>query len=212
MSVTIIIVAITCLVSYLSFDNIDLRSKLVHHPYSVDKNKEYYRWITSGLVHRDWIHLGINMFVFYQFGEMVEFNFRSDVFFGPTLGPFIYLLFYIIAIAASDIPYFAQYKNDPRRSSAGASGAVSAILFVYMMFYPWQLMYLYGIIPIYSLIAGILYLAYETYSHNKNRAGDTTNHLAHIFGAVFGVLCLFALKPSMIPVYFENIIVGFPWG
>lgn len=208
MSITLVIVIITCLVSYQAFNNPVLKSKLVHHPYSVSRNKEYYRWITSGLIHRDWIHLGINMFVFYQFGGTVERVFTSPDFFGPTTGPIVYLLFYIIAITASDLPYFAQHKDDPTRASAGASGAVSAILFAYMMFFPWVKMYLYGIIPIYSIVAGVLYLAYETYALNKNRAGDTTNHLAHIFGAVFGILGLITLKPLMATVYLQNILQG----
>jgi len=207
-TITLVIVIITCLVSYLAFNNPVLKSKLVHHPYSVNHNKEYYRWITSGLIHRDWIHLGINMFVFYQFGKMVELVFASADFFGPVTGPIIYLLFYIVAIMASDLPFFAKYKNDPSRASAGASGAVSAILFAYMMFFPWVKMYLYGIIPIYSIVAGILYLAYETYAQNKNKVGDSTNHLAHIFGAVFGILGLIAIKPTMALVYLNNILQG----
>lgn len=206
MSVTLVIVIITCLISYQAFKNPLLRSKLVHHPYSVDKNKEYHRWITSGLIHRDWIHLGINMFVFYQFGQAVERIFVSDAYFGQAIGPFVYLLFYVLAIIASDIPYFAKYRNDPSRASAGASGAVSAILFAYMMFYPWIPMYLYGIIPIYSIIAGILYLAYETYALNKNKVGDTTNHSAHIFGAIFGILGLIALNPLKAPDYLDNLL------
>ncbi len=210
MSVTLIIVIITVLVSYQCFNNFQLKSKLVHHPYSVQQNKEYHRWITSGLVHRDWIHLGINMFVFYQFGMAVENNFSRPDYFGPTMGPIIFLLFYVLGIVASDLPYFAKYKNNPQHSSAGASGAVSAILFAYMLFYPWVPLYLYGIIPIFSIVAGILYLGYETYAHNKNRTGDTTNHLAHIFGAVYGLLALIALKPSKITDYLNNLIEGFP--
>jgi membrane associated rhomboid family serine protease len=90
-------------------------------------------------------------------------------------------------------------------SSAGASGAVSAIIFAYMLFFPWVPIYLYGIIPIYSIVAGLLYLGYETYAHNKN-TNDGTNHIAHIFGAVYGIIAVIALKPSMVSVYLENLM------
>jgi membrane associated rhomboid family serine protease len=206
MSVTLVILIITVAVSYFCFNNPALKAKLVHHPYSVQTEKQYYRWVTSGLVHRDWWHLGINMFVFYQFGEMIERIFSTDTYFGPVVGPFVYLLFYLGGIIFSDLIFFQKHKNNPYMSSAGASGAVSAIIFAYMLFFPWVPIYLYGIIPIYSIIAGILYLGYESYAYNKNNANDSTNHLAHIFGAVYGIVGLVALKPTMLSAYLENLM------
>ncbi len=209
--ITYVILAITILVSYLSFQNRELFNKLSHHPYSVAQDKEYYRWITSGLVHGDWIHLGINMFVLWQFGGMVETILSQESFFGATFGPIVFLLFYIFAIIAADIPYFAKHKNDPTRASVGASGAIAALLFVYMMFFPWQKVYLYGVIPIYTILGGIAYLAYETYAHKKNRAGDRTNHLAHLFGALFGIVGIIALKPSIALIFWNNLIQNAPF-
>jgi len=206
MSITLLITIITALVSIQCFNNPALKNKLANYPYQVKREKEYHRWISSGFVHGDWLHLIINMFVFFQFGQILESKFVSEEYFGSTFGPAIYLLFYILAIVASDLIYYAKNKDNPYKMSVGASGAVSAVMFALMMFEPWNTLYLYGIVPIYYIVAGILYLAYETYSHNKNRAGDRINHLAHIFGAVFGIVALFALKPTKIPEYFENII------
>ncbi len=204
-TITLIIVVITVVVSYLCFNNPQLKNRLVHHPYSVERGKEYYRWITSGLVHRDWIHLGINMFVFFQFGSFLEKQFTSADYFGSALGPFVFLVFYIIAIIVSDIPFFNKHKDNPYMSSAGASGAVSAILFAYMLFLPWKNIYLFGIIPIPSIIAGVLYLIYESRAHQNKGTSGGINHLAHIFGALFGIVGTIAIKPDMIPTYIHNL-------
>ena len=209
--VTYIILGITVLVSYLSFQNRDLLTKLMHHPASVSQNKEYYRWITGGLVHGDWWHLGINMFVLWQFGGLIETIFTQEEFFGPTMGHLVFLFFYIAAIIVSDLPYFFKYRNDPQRSSIGASGAIAAILFVYMMFFPWQKVYLYGIIPIYTILGGLAYLGYETYAHKRQRQGDKTNHLAHLFGALFGIVGIIILKPTVISIFWNNLVNNAPF-
>ena len=53
-----------------------------------------YRLLTSGFVHADWIHLIVNMYVLYEFGEFVEYHFVE--WYG-AMGRLIYLLVYLLS-------------------------------------------------------------------------------------------------------------------
>ena len=62
--ITYILIAITAIVSYLSFNNSQLFNKLAFIPYRVIRSKEWYRLVTHGFVHADLTHLFVNMFTF----------------------------------------------------------------------------------------------------------------------------------------------------
>lgn len=206
MSLTIIIVIITCLVSYGCFQDQSLRSRLSHIPYVEATDNQYYRMISSGFVHGGWVHLGINMFVLWQFGEIVERLFMSEQLFGETMGRINYLLLYLLSIIFANLATFIKHKDNRSFASVGASGAVSAILFSYMIFAPWQNIYLYGLVPIPTIIAGLAYLAYSSWA-SKNRQ-DHVDHDAHLYGAIFGFLFTIVLQPSLFSVFLNNLMAG----
>ena len=204
MSITIIIVLITCLVSYSSFKDYSLFEKLKHNPYAEIHRKEWYRLITSGFVHGDWIHLGINMFVLWQFGEIVEKLFMAT--FGSTMGRINYILLCFLTLIFADVPSLFRHKNNPNYSAVGASGAVSGILFVFILFMPWEMLYIYGIIPIPGIIAGLAYLAYSSWADKKG--GSRIAHDAHMYGAIFGFLFTLFLKPSLFSHFWNSLLQG----
>ena len=206
MSVNLIIVAVTCIVSYFAMDNRQLKGQLLHSPYTESRERQFYRWISSGFVHGSWLHLGINMFVLWQFGDIVEGKFKEV--FGLTFGSTIYLIFYLSAIIFGDLPTYIKHKNNPSYASLGASGAVSGVIFIYMLFYPWQPIYLYAIIPIYSILAGIAYLWYSSWASKNSR--DNIDHSAHFYGAVYGVLFMIIAAPGLIPYFIERLL-DFPF-
>jgi membrane associated rhomboid family serine protease len=79
----------------------------------------------------------------------------------------------------------------------GASGAVSAVVFTYILFDPLGKLTLFPIpIGIPSIIFGVLYLIYSAYMGKKNI--DNIGHDAHFWGAVFGFVFTIALKPELI--------------
>ena len=200
MSLTVIIVVITCIVSILSFQNRELLEKLMMKPYNVRHNKEYYRFISSGFVHGGWWHLGINMFVFWMFGRAVE-QYYGIVF--GEYGNILFLLLYILGIILSDAYTYFQHKDNPGYRGLGASGAVAAVLFAFIIFNPWEMLYIWGIIPIPAVVGGVLYLIYE-YVESK-RPGGRINHHAHFFGAIFGIVFTFLLKPNLIPAFIKQL-------
>jgi membrane associated rhomboid family serine protease len=207
MSVTIIIIIFTAIVSIQAFNRADIFEKLKHHPYTEHRNKEYYRWLTSGLIHADYIHLAINMFVLWQFGGVVERIYQS--LFGDTLGMFLFVLMYFSAIVFSDLPTFRKHKDNPYYAAVGASGAVSAIVFTFILFYPWAEMSLYGIIPFRAILGGVAYLIYEQWA-SKN-SNDNIGHDAHFAGAIYGMMFTVLLKPSVYNDFVEQIIYNSPF-
>ena len=130
---TIFLIALTVLISILAFNRRDIFDKLKFNAYYIHKDKDWYRFLSYGLVHAGWTHLLINMFVLYSFGEIVEqlffyyFEFKGYVYF---------LLLYLGGIGFSTLFDYGKYKNDIYYNAVGASGAVSAVVFASILLYP----------------------------------------------------------------------------
>jgi membrane associated rhomboid family serine protease len=200
-SIVYLIIGFTSLISILAFNNPDLMYRLRHWPFQEKRQKEYYRWLTSGFLHGDYMHLFFNMFTLYGFGEAVEYFFEE--YFGQ-FGIFLFVIFYLLAIIASSSATYQKYKDVPSFASIGASGAVSAVLFAAILFMPTVTMRLLILpIPIPAFVFGILYLWYSDYA--AKRGGDGIDHMAHFFGAVFGFFFPILLKPETFPLFLSQI-------
>ncbi len=206
MNITTILVIITCIVSLLCFNNKVLFDSLKHYPYAEARNRQFYRWITSGFVHGDMIHLLVNMFVFYQFGGAIERYFT--LYFGLVGGSVLYLVTYLLIIIMADIRTYYKHINNPYFASVGASGGVSGILFIYILLYPWSMLGLYAIIPVPAIIFGALYLWYSTWAA-KNQQGNI-DHDAHFYGAVAGVLIAIITRPAIVVEFITSLVRDFP--
>ncbi len=196
--ITYIIIGITCLVSYQAFNNEELFDKLSFKPYRVAHNKEYYRLITNGFVHADWNHLFFNMLTLFFFGPTIENVFTS------LYGAVIYILFYLLSIAASSLISLYMHKDNPRYCAIGASGAINAVLFAFIMINPLATIYFFFAIPIKAWIFAILFLAYSTYMAKKNM--DNIGHEAHISGAIFGILFTILTIPNVIEHFISQFV------
>lgn len=183
-NITVIIIAITVIVSLVAFKNDKLFDDLIFYPPAITEKKQYYRFITCGFIHADLGHLFFNMYALYLFGSIAEQIF-SAVF--GQYGNLLYILMYVLALIACLIPTFQKNRNNPSYRSLGASGAVSAVVFAYIVFAPLQGVGLI-FIPLYipGFLFGIIYLVVSYYLDKKG--GGRINHSAHIWGALFGVL------------------------
>jgi len=104
MSLTLIIVVITCIISYTSFQDRSRFVSLMHAPYQEKRSNQYYRMLTSGFLHGGMEHLIINMFVLFMFGELIESYFLTI--FGELMGRINFLLLYLLGIIFANIPTF----------------------------------------------------------------------------------------------------------
>ena len=187
-----IIFVFTIITSIYAFNNTDLFGKFMLHPYSVAKGNKLYTFITSGLIHADWMHLFFNMFTFFFFAFQLE----------VLIGHWQFALLYIVALILSDIPTAIRHKNDYRYSSLGASGAISAVLFSYILFKPLSII---GVmfIPMPAIVFGVLYLIYCMYMSKNSR--DSINHDAHFFGALTGLILTVILVQGVIPHFIAEL-------
>lgn len=202
MKITWIIIILTSVISIPAFSNRELFAKMRFNAYIIKESRQWYRFISYGLIHADWMHLLINMFVLYSFGEQVEMLF--NYFFGLK-GPILFIILYVTAIFISAYPSYEKHKNNSWYNAVGASGAVSAILFSSIICLPSSKIYLMFIpFPIPAAIFGILYLIYSAYMAKK--AVDNIGHDAHFWGAVYGVAFTIVLKPSLALSFINQIL------
>lgn len=197
---TLMIVIFTVIVSIMAFSNNELMSKLIFNPYMVSEKKQWFRFFSSGFIHADWIHLFVNMFVLFSFGKGVEIYY-GQLF--PEHSTLYFMLLYLGAMLFSITPSYAKHKHDMYYNALGASGAVSAVLFTYILLDPLQPLYLYGIIKVPGILVGIGYVIYE-YQMGK-RGGDNINHDAHLWGAGFGIAFTLLLKPSLFLNFIDRL-------
>lgn len=207
MTITLILIIVTCLVSYQAFNNPDMQYKLLHYPYQENISREYHRWLTACFVHGNWMHLAINMYVFYGFGEQVEYRFLEI--FGPAIGRVNFLLLYLATAVMANVPTYYRHRHNQAFRSVGASGAVSGILFVFILFEPWATLGLFFIIPVKAILAALLFLVYSSYA--GRRSNDMIDHEAHFYGAVFGFSFACALKPSLFGDFVQKIVYDWPY-
>ena len=200
--VTFSLIAINVIISLIGFSNADFLDKAMMWPYRVKREKQYYRFISSGFIHADFIHLLFNMFSFYFFGRIIEFYF-SQYGLGGNVS---YLLLYFMGIIVSDIPSYLKYQDNPGYKSLGASGAVSAIIFACILFQPWGTILLY-FIPMPFIVFAFVYLGYCVYMSKKNIGH--INHDAHLWGSLFGLVftvgLIAVLAPQMFPAIIEEL-------
>jgi membrane associated rhomboid family serine protease len=196
--VTYTLMAINIVASFIGFSNANLIDKTILWPYRITRENQWYRFITSGFIHADTMHLIFNMFTFYFFGRAVEAYF-TDYGLGGNIA---YLLLYFLGMIAADIPSFLKNKNEYNYRALGASGAVSAVVFACILFNPWGTIIIY-VIPMPFIVYAVLYLVYCVYMSKKGQGN--INHDAHLWGSVFGFVFTLILMGVMEPALFSSV-------
>lgn len=194
---TTLITVATVVVSFLCFQNGQLFDRLSLRPYRMVHHGEWYRLLTHGFVHADWVHLFVNMFTFWSFGEYIERVFSYLGFSG-----WAFLLLYFGGMVAASVADVVRYREVSGYASIGASGAVSAVLFSAIFLNPWDKILLFAIVPIPGIVFGVLYLAYCQYM--ARRGGDNINHSAHFYGAIFGFIFPALLNPRLVQLFLSH--------
>ncbi|RKD13173.1 rhomboid family intramembrane serine protease [Pelobium manganitolerans] len=196
--VSFVIFVFTIATSVYAFYNPSLYGRLMLHPYSVSRGKSIFQLLSSGFVHKDWQHLIFNMLSYYFFAFNLE----------RAIGHWQFALLYLLSLILSDLPTVQQHKNHYNYHSLGASGAVCAVLFSYILFSPFSSLFIIPIpFPIPAIVYGVLFLVYSSYA--SRHANDGINHDAHFYGAISGVLITVLLYPQVIQYFISTVEAKF---
>jgi membrane associated rhomboid family serine protease len=191
--ISLILILVNCFVSWKGFND---RNFYERYEFSIEKvkiYKQYYRLVTSGFLHVNWMHLIFNMLALYFFSSSVELYF----------GPLQFLLVYFASMIGGDLLSLFIHRYDSGYSSVGASGAVNGIIFASIAVFPGMKMGLFFIpVAIPAWIFGLAYVAYSIYGIRSRR--DNVGHESHLAGALIGMLLAVAMFPAALV---ENYLV-----
>ncbi len=162
-------------------------------PYRTIRNNTWYELITSGFLHGGLTHLLFNMITLLFFGPVIE----------QTIGQEHFVILYFTGLLASSVPSLIKHKDNPEYATIGASGAVESVLFAFIIIYPFESIYLFLIpIGIPAILFGFLFIGYSIWASKKE---GKINHEAHIAGAAWGIIYMFAFVPNTIDHFLTMI-------
>jgi membrane associated rhomboid family serine protease len=190
----LIILVLTLGISLLGFASRSVIELAVLRPYLVARRRGYAGLLTSGFVHAGFGHLAFNLITFYSFAFPLE----------RTLGTIAFVVLYFSGLLLSNVGTCVKHRNDPNYASLGASGAILAVLFASILYFPTQRLFILPIpIPIPAPLFALAYLVFSYYS--SRRATGRVNHDAHIGGALTGVAFVALTDPHQIAVFLQSL-------
>ncbi|PUZ20985.1 Rhomboid family protein [Chitinophaga costaii] len=202
-SATLIIIVLTCIISLIALNQEGLMEDLAMWPYYIRQKKQFYRFLTNGFVHANYMHLFFNMLSLYYMGRVAE-----QVFAIFYTSPYVFPAYYALAIIVSTIPYYFRHYKDPNRLAVGASGAVSACIFTIMLVQPWAQIYLF-FFPMPIVVYGIVFLGLSAYLASRDTGYGGIGHGVHFWGAVFGLVFPILLQPSLLTYFITQLLSPF---
>ena len=164
-----------------------LLGRAMLRPYLIARGSGYWRLLSSGFVHADIAHLAFNLITFYSFGFALE----------RAIGTTRFVALYFCGLLISGIGTCIKHRDDPNYASLGASGAILAVLFASIIYFPKQRLLILPLpIPIPAPLFAVAYLVFSYYS--SRRATSRVNHDAHIFGALTGMAFVLLTDPHAV--------------
>jgi membrane associated rhomboid family serine protease len=145
-------------------------------PYWFLRLRQYWTVVGSAFVHANFSHLLFNCLTFWFFALPLE----------RVIGSARFVALYGLGLAASNTGTYFKHRNDPAYACLGASGAILAVLFASIVYFPHQAIFMLPVpLPIPAPIFAVCYLLYSFYA-GRHPQGNI-NHEAHFNGALAGL-------------------------
>ncbi|BAU51941.1 rhomboid family intramembrane serine protease [Mucilaginibacter gotjawali] len=192
--VTYCLMLIIALVSLAAIYNKGIFAALLLHPYSVIRQRQYYRLFTTDLVHNDLVHLVFNEVSLYIFGANLEVTLEKRM----RNGGWHMLQIFVISELAGNVFYTVIHRNRFDYSSAGCSGSVMGCLFAFMILDPYGTALSFAFIGgIRNIFTGLIYIVLLSYYRWK-KGNEMVNHEIHLYGALGGILAVLIVCPAIL--------------
>jgi membrane associated rhomboid family serine protease len=173
---------------WIKYSNPIYFEKFAEWPFQIVYKKRYYQMLTSAFLHVDIMHLFFNGFALFTFGQVLETLFVKS--FGFASGSIYFILIYFISLFTGSLFTILFHYKNPAYVAVGASGAVSGIVFSYIIFFPTSTIGFF-FIPMPAYAFALIYMAASIYGM-KSRLGNI-GHEAHLGGALGGVIATLIL-------------------
>jgi membrane associated rhomboid family serine protease len=193
-----IILVVTALATLVALQRPELKERWIFSPGAIIARKEFYRMLSSALIHADWRHFLFNAFSFFCFARTIEFDYGAK-----TLW-----MIYVASIFGGSLLSLLVHRHHEYHA-LGASGGVSGVIFASIFLLPG------GTISFFMLPVGIpawlyavLFLVGSFLAQRKQT--DNVGHDAHLGGAIVGLLVATAMYPQLIfaaPWMFAGVMV-----
>jgi membrane associated rhomboid family serine protease len=178
----IIIVTVVIYLINAFLPSIDLMHEMASSAGDLFKPWLWWRFLTSGFAHAPGTinHILFNMAGLFFLGRTVE----------TKLGQSEFLRFYLVAIVLGSVAQALRaYLMDPGADGwtgcYGASGAVSAVVILFICYYPKATLLVFFVIPAPAWVVGVFYIAISVLG--ANGIGDPhIAHDVHLVGVAFG--------------------------
>jgi membrane associated rhomboid family serine protease len=171
-----IILGLTVLISVVGFAWPPLTGVCLFRPYWWLRKRQYWSVVSNGFVHANFGHLLFNCLSYWFFAFPLQ-RVIGDARFGEL---------YFVGLIASNVGTYFKHREDPAYACLGSSGAVLAVLFAAIIYFPHNSLFIFPLpIPIPAPLFAVLYLGYSFYA-SRHPVGRV-NHEAHIDGALAGL-------------------------
>jgi membrane associated rhomboid family serine protease len=156
-----------------------------------------WRLVSYGFVHADAAHLLFNLLALYSFGRAVEPVFDRTFPLGGFAG------FYLSALPISLLPVLIARWRVSEYRCLGASGAVSAVIFAYVLLEPRGILLVF-FVPMPAILFAILFVAYSWWAARARR--DRIAHEIHLAGALYGLVWTAIAVPGALAGFARRLL------
>ncbi|HTT05105.1 MAG TPA: rhomboid family intramembrane serine protease [Steroidobacteraceae bacterium] len=171
-----IILGLTVLISLVGLAWPPLIALSMFRPYWLLRKRQYWTPISNGFVHASVGHLLLNCLSYWFFAFPLQ----------RVIGAARFSELYFVGLLASNGGTYFKHRGDPEYACLGSSGAVLAVLFAAIIYFPNNSLYILPLpIPIPAPLFALLFLAYSFYA-SRHPIGRV-NHEAHLDGALAGL-------------------------
>ncbi len=156
-------------------------------PYWFLRRQQYATLVSSAFIHASLGHLLFNAVTLWSFGFPLE----------RRIGSARFVALYAFGLLASGLGTVWKQRGNPEYACLGASGAILAVLFASIAYFPTQSILIMPLpVPIPAPLFALGYLAYTLYAARQARG--RINHDAHLGGALAGLAFVALSDPQAI--------------